>query len=102
VHVQHLGGAVARVPAIDTAFANRSAQFFVNLIGATPWPEDFGPLRERVRKLHAAIAPQAMKTLLPNFSNQDDDAAAYTDVLHAAPLAALRRRYDPSGMFANR
>ncbi len=102
LHVQHLGGAVARVPAIDTAFANRGAQFFVNLIGATPWPEDFGALRERVRKLHAAIAPQAMKTLLPNFSNQDDDLTAYTDVLHAEPLAALRRRYDPSGMFANR
>jgi hypothetical protein len=102
LHIQHLGGAVARVPAGDTAFSNRAAQFFVNLIGATPWPEDFGQLRERVRKLHEQLAPQALRTLLPNFSNLDDDVAAYSDPLHAEPLAALRRRYDPSGMFTTR
>ncbi len=102
VHVQHLGGAVARVPAADTAFSNRAAQFFVNLIGATPWAEEFGPMRERVRTLHDKLAPQAMRVLLPNFSNQDDDPSAHTDPLHAEPLAALRRRYDPTGMFAIR
>jgi hypothetical protein len=102
VHVQHLGGAVGRVPAVDTAFSNRGAQFFVNLIGATPWAEDFGQLRERVRKLHEQIAPQALRTLLPNFSNQDDEVSAYSDPMHAEPLAALRRRYDPTRMFTTR
>jgi hypothetical protein len=102
LHVQHLGGAVARVPAADTAFSNRGTQFFVNLIGATPWPEDFGRLRERVRALHGLLAPQALKLLLPNFSNQDDDLAAHSDPSHAQALAGLRRRYDPTGMFAMR
>jgi hypothetical protein len=102
LHVQHMGGAVARIAPADTAFSNRGAQFFVNLIGATPWAEDFAQLRERVRKLHGQIAPQAMRTLMPNFSNQDDDVAAYSDLMHAEPLAALRRRYDPAGMFTPR
>jgi len=102
LHIQHLGGAVGRVPPGDTAFSNRAAQFFINLIGATPWPEDFGQLRERVRKLHAQLAPHALRTLLPNFSNQDDDVSAFVDPAHAEPLAALRRRYDPSGMFTSR
>ena len=102
IHVQHLGGAVARVPAAETAFSNRGVQFFVNLIGATPWAEDFGALRERVRALHALIAPQALSTLLPNFTNLDDDMSAHNDAAHGAALAALRRRYDPAGMFAIR
>ncbi len=97
VHVQHLGGAVGRVPAVDTAFSNRGAQFFVNLIGATPWAEDFGQLRERVRKLHEQIAPQALRTLLPNFSNQDDEVSAYSDPMHAraAGSTASQVRSDP-------
>jgi FAD binding domain len=102
VHVQHLGGAVARVPAAETAFSNRGTRFFVNIIGATPWPEDFGQLRDRARSLYTQLAPQAMRILLPNFSNQDDEPAAHTDQMHAEPLAALRRRYDPTEMFAVR
>jgi hypothetical protein len=39
---------------------------------------------------------------MPNFSNQDDEVAAYSDLMHAEPLAALRRRYDPAGMFTPR
>jgi FAD/FMN-containing dehydrogenase len=101
IHVQHLGGALARVPAGDTAFALREAQFFVNLIGATPWIDEFVPLRERVRQLYAQIAPHAMGALLPNFSNQDDgDVTTSPDSSNAERISTLRRRYDPSGAFA--
>jgi FAD/FMN-containing dehydrogenase len=100
IHVQHLGGAVARVPVVDSAVTWRDAQFFVNLIGATPWHDEVPTLRERVRELHRRIAPTALAQRLANFSDQDDG-----DVLLAGGgdtarrLQALRRQYDPEGRF---
>jgi hypothetical protein len=101
IHVQHLGGAVARVPAKETAFAQRDAGVFVNLIGVTQWPEEFASLRERVRALHDHLAEGALPHPLPNFSDRDDGRV--TDQLgpeSAERLQALRRRYDPAGRFA--
>jgi FAD/FMN-containing dehydrogenase len=100
IHVQHMGGAVARVPANATAFASRDVQFFVNLIGVTPWPEEYPQLRERVRLLHGQLVPHALPGLLPNFSNHEDGDVALRSV-HAMRLAALRRRYDDGGTFAD-
>lgn len=100
IHVQHLGGAVARVPAHETAFAQRDAGVFVNLIGATQWAEEFTSVRERVRALHDRLAGGALPHPLPNFSDRDDGRVA--DQLgpeSAARLQALRRRYDPAGRF---
>ena len=100
--MQHLGGAVARVPEADTAFASRRAGFFVNLIGATPWREGFAELRERVRRLHDQLSPSALPGVLPNFSDRDDgDVTARLDVSRAQRIASLRRRYDPQGLFVS-
>lgn len=102
IHVQHLGGAVARIPEPDTAFASRRAEFFVNLIGATPWSEEFGEVRERVRRLHDRLTPSALPGLLPNFSDQDDvGVTARLDAVRAQRIGSLRRRYDPQGMFVS-
>jgi len=103
IHVQHLGGAVARVPVADTAFPHREAAFFVNLIGCTPWPEEYPLLRERIRVLHEQIALGGLPSLLPNFSNEDDgEVTARFEQAHAERIAAIRRRYDPTGMFGKR
>ncbi|HVO46536.1 MAG TPA: FAD-binding protein [Steroidobacteraceae bacterium] len=100
IHVQHLGGAVARVSNTDTAFVGRHAEFFINLIGVSLWAEGFPMLRERIRALHEAITPEALTGLLPNFSNLDDgDVTGRFDAAHAQRIAALRRRYDPTGVF---
>lgn len=100
IHVQHLGGAVARNPESDTAFANRRAEFFVNLIGATPWPEEFAEVRERVRRLHDRIVPSALPGLLPNFTDRDDgDVTSRLDGARVQRIGSLRRRYDPRGLF---
>jgi hypothetical protein len=102
IHVQHLGGAVARTAERDTAFASRRAAFFVNIVGATPWPEEFGGLRERVRQLHEQLAIAALPGLLPNFSDRDDgDVTARLDAARARRIGSLRRRYDPQGLFAS-
>jgi hypothetical protein len=102
IHVQHLGGAVARVAAQETSFAQRDAGVFVNLIGATQWPEEFPLVRERVRALHERLGTGALPRPLPNFSDRDDGPV--TDQLGPASaerLQALRRRYDPAGLFAS-
>jgi FAD/FMN-containing dehydrogenase len=100
IHVQHLGGAVARIPAEETPFAQRDAGVFVNLIGTTQWPEEFSSMRERVRALHERLQIGALRRPLPNFSDRDDGRVA--DQLgpeSAARLQALRHRYDPEGRF---
>lgn len=100
IHIQHMGGAVARSAPESSAFTQRTMNFFVNLIGVTPWPEEFPALRERVRDLHQRIATDAASVLLPNFSNQDDgDVLDQVGRSAATRLAALRQRYDPTGRF---
>ena len=100
IHVQHLGGAVARVAVDETPFAQRDAAFFVNLIGATQWLEEFPSVRERVRALHERIAGGALPRPLPNFSDRDDGPVAdQLDPASAERLQVLRRRYDPTGRF---
>lgn len=101
IHVQHMGGAVARVAAGESAFADRGAQFFVNMIGVSVWPEDFARVREWVRQLHQRLAPEALPDLLPNFSGLDDgEVTQQLGAAQSARVAAIRRRYDPAAMFA--
>jgi FAD binding domain len=100
LHVQHLGGAVARIPSDATCFAQRDATMFVNLIGASTWPEEFLSTRAWVRALHERIQGDALPRMLPNFSDRDD--GRIVDQLGPAAaerLLALRRRYDPTGRF---
>jgi FAD/FMN-containing dehydrogenase len=101
IHVQHMGGAVARVPVEETPFAQRDAGYFVNLIGATQWPEELPAVRERVRALYERVGVGALPRVLPNFS--DRDAGRVADQLGpetAERLQRLRSRYDPAGRFA--
>lgn len=102
IHVQHLGGAVERAAEADTAFASRRAGFFVNLVGVTPWAEEFAELRERVRRLHDRLTPSALPGLLPNFSDRDDgNVTARLDAARAQRIGSLRQRYDPQGLFVS-
>jgi FAD/FMN-containing dehydrogenase len=102
IRLQHFGGAVARQIADESVFAQREAGFFVNIMGASPWIDEFPYLRERVLRCYDRVAPEALRgLLLPNFSGLDDgDAAAHMGIAAAERLGALRRRYDPAGLFA--
>ena len=101
LHVQHMGGAVARVPPSDCAFAHRDARFFVNLIGAAADATDFDALRGWIRDLYTRLSAHALPGRMPNFSDADDqDALARFGRDHARRLQDLRRRYDPDGLFA--
>ncbi|HEY6456240.1 MAG TPA: FAD-binding oxidoreductase [Steroidobacteraceae bacterium] len=101
IHLQHMGAAVARVPAEESAFAHRDAQFFVNLIGSADEAGQVDALRGHIRALHSKISRDALPGILANFGDQDED----NDVrrfgrLHAARLESLRRRFDPGGILA--
>ena len=101
LHVQHMGGAVARVSHSDCAFAHRDARFFVNLIGAAADATDLDALRGWVRDLYAQLSAHALPGRMPNFSDADDqDATARFGKDHAQRLQELRRRYDPNGLFS--
>lgn len=103
IHLQHLGGAVQRSVGDDTAFTQREAGFFVNLIGATPWQEEMTSLRSRIRDLHQRITPEAMAARLPNFTDHDDGAVACQIGTAAAErIGELKRRYDPAERFVAR
>jgi FAD/FMN-containing dehydrogenase len=99
IHLQHLGGAVARRPAGDTAFVHREARFFVNYIGLTDTLDAVGPLRAAIQALHKASAAGALPGRLTNFTDQDDeDSVRQLGTRNAARLARLRRTYDAAGM----
>jgi hypothetical protein len=101
VHVQHMGGAVARVPSSNSAFAHRDAQFFVNLIGAAADKFHFETTRTWIRDLYTQLSVHALPGKMPNFADRDDqDAIARFGNDHARRLADLRRRCDPDGLFA--
>lgn len=101
LHVQHLGGAVARVPPSDCAFAHRDARYFVNLIGSAEATSEFEGLRTWIRDLHTQLSAHAMPGRMPNFCDGDDqDAIVRFGKDHARRLYELRRQYDPQGLFA--
>jgi FAD/FMN-containing dehydrogenase len=100
VPIYHLGGAVGRVAAEDTAFGARDATHNINMFGA--WePEDQD--RERhvgwVRDLSAAMEPHAVGKYV-NFLNDEEPAgvrAAYGRRWRR--LVELKRRLDPDNVF---
>jgi hypothetical protein len=103
IHLQHMGGAVARVPTGDTAFAHRNANFFINVIGATDQEGQLTLLRDRVRALYEVLAETATPGAMTNFSDQDDsDPSRQFGAQTAARIEALRLRYDPMRVFSTR
>ena len=101
VHVHHMGGAVAAVPGGATAFTNRDAPFFVNVIGHAGAAERFTAVRDWTRGLRAALAPYVRPGMQPNFAGEASDLGTRThDAATQARLAALRAHYDPEGLLA--
>jgi FAD/FMN-containing dehydrogenase len=102
IHLQHMGGAISRFAPDDSAFAHRNAAFFVNIIGVSPYRQLFSVLRERVRTLHASLSRDALPGTLANFSDDDEaNQEKWFGRAHAERLLTLRRRYDPTGIFAD-
>jgi FAD/FMN-containing dehydrogenase len=93
-----MGGAIDRVAPDDTAFGHRGARAFTWLIGCSG-DEPVEPAVDWVRRVFDATAPFASAGV---YVNALDDGRpvrdAYTDEIWGR-LVAVKRRYDPDGVF---
>jgi FAD/FMN-containing dehydrogenase len=101
IHVHHVGGAVARVPAETTAFGDRSAPYLLNIIASTFTAEGYGQAVEWAQALYAGLEPSLTGGTYVNFLSGEGEErvrAAYGPENYRR-LAELKRRYDPTNVF---
>ncbi len=98
--IRVLGGAMARIPAAETAFAHRSAPVLVNIISPFEDPGD-APIHEAwVDRYLEALRP-AGSGAYSAFLGDEGEARvrqAYPDATYRR-LAEIKRRYDHSNLF---
>jgi FAD/FMN-containing dehydrogenase len=100
IHVHHMGGAVARVPAAATAFGDRSAPFLLNVIASTFTPEGYDGAVAWAQELHAAMTPSLTGGSYVNFlSAEGDDRVRAAYGANYDRLVALKDEYDPTNLF---
>ena len=95
-----LGGAMARVPSDETAFAHRQNRILVNVASFYDGPED-RPIREAWVKAFAAALDQGRPGAYVGFVGNEGEAgvrAAYPGATRER-LATVKARYDPTNLF---
>jgi FAD/FMN-containing dehydrogenase len=102
IHIQHFGGAIARVGDDETAVGERRAPFVLNAIASTHDPA--GGLETHVdwaQRLYAEIEPSLTGSAYINFLSAEGSErvrAAYGPDKFDR-LRALKDRYDPTNLF---
>jgi FAD/FMN-containing dehydrogenase len=100
VFIAHVGGAMARVAADATAWANRDAHFIMN--AHTRWRDE---AQDAVcigwaRELFEATAPFASGSVYVNFMPDDEqDRVEKAYGTNYRRLTEIKRRYDPDNLF---
>ena len=100
IHVQHVGGAVARVAPDATAFGERTAPFLLNIIASTFTADGYDEAVDWAHGLHGALAPALTGAAYINFlsaEGQERVRAAYGPAYQR--LVALKDEYDPTNVF---
>jgi FAD/FMN-containing dehydrogenase len=101
IHLQHFGGAVARVGDDHAAFGNRTAQYVLNVVARTPEADGFAENVAWARGTAEDLAPVSRDGAYVNFMGDAGDErlrASYGDATYER-LVALKRRYDPANLF---
>ena len=99
IHLQHLGGAVGRMPVESTAYALRDQEFIVNVVARTPTADGFAEVVEWARGVTSALGPDTGSYV--NFTGESDATlvrAAYPEATYRR-LVELKNRYDPTNLF---
>ncbi len=100
IFIAHIGGAMSRVPAGDTAYPYRKAHFIMNV--HTRWreaSEDRGCIGW-ARELFQAAAPYALGSAYVNF--MPDDESDRIEMVYGSNfkrLGEIKRKYDPDNLF---
>ena len=101
VHIHHLGGAVARVPADSTAFAHRSSLLVLNCLARTSDPADLPPHIAWAREARDAMATYGKGETYVNFAGEGGDdnvRTSYPPAIYGR-LQAVKNQYDPLNLF---
>lgn len=101
LYVRTLGGAIARVPDEESAFAHRSAGFNISVDASWSDPALDDTAIDWARSAWDALAPYSTGGVYVNFAGLDDDGDLRKATLgrSAQRLDEIRRRYDPEGLF---
>jgi len=103
VFVQHLGGAIRRIRADETAFAVRDASFVMNFMG--DWRDPLETTRhiKWVREAWNRLAPHSTGGVYLNYLGREErDADALVRAAYCSNygrLAEIKRKYDPTNLF---
>src|SRR4051794_20998270 len=98
IHLQHLGGAVGRVPAQETAYAIRDHEFIVNVIARTPGADGFEQAADWARGVTAAFGPANTYVNFTGDSEPSQVEASYPPETFRR-LVELKDQYDPTNLF---
>ncbi|HEY6682451.1 MAG TPA: FAD-binding oxidoreductase [Propionibacteriaceae bacterium] len=101
LHIHHLGGAVARVPAGSTAFTGRRSPFVLNCLARTPDPADLPAHVAWARAARNAMDTYGNGEMYVNFAGEGGDdnvRASYPPAIYGR-LQAVKDQYDPFNTF---
>lgn len=101
VHINHLGGAVSRVPQGDTAFGHREFPFILNIVSMWTDPSESEKQIRWTREFYNDIQPVSGGGVYVNFLGEEGEErvrAAYRPEIYQR-LADLKNRYDPTNFF---
>ena len=103
VNTFHMGGAINRVGATETAYGERSALWMSSIDGNWENPADNAKTIAWVRETFNQIAPHSTGTTYTNFTSQaDESATALASTAYGANMTRLRlikAKYDPDNFF---
>ena len=100
VHVHHIGGAMARGGAEETAVGERGAPWLVNLMGRCSDAGEDAAVSSWARAAYEALSPQTTGSAYMNFLSAEGDEryrAAFGSKYER--LLALKRAWDPENVF---
>jgi FAD/FMN-containing dehydrogenase len=99
IHLQHLGGAVGRIPVDATAFSMREHEYIVNVVARTPDASGFADAVEWTRGVTSALGADAATYV--NFTGETNAAVvrASYPVDTYRRLVELKNEYDPTNLF---
>jgi FAD/FMN-containing dehydrogenase len=101
LHLHHLGGAVARVPAGGTAFTDRRSPILLNCVARTADPADLPQYAAWARSARYEMATYGKGGMYVNFTGEggdDNRRASYPPEIYSR-LQAVKNEYDPLNVF---
>lgn len=102
VNYWHMGAAVRRIEADETAFGDRSAPYLLEISSSWTDPRESGQHIEWTRDFWAAMKPFSPGGLylnFPGFGEEGDDLVRAAYGANYQRLAELKKQYDPTNLF---